>query len=111
MGPINSPFVRPFPPFALGLPLPFPVLFTRSPYPFSIEHCHTSLTLVVYTLAVARLHILLKSPSFLDTAYLSSSSPCGSATGSPASTLSFPLFHPPTHLARTVSFTVSDSHI
>ena len=98
----------PFSRFALGLPLPFPVLFARSPYAFSIEHRHTFLAPIVYMLAVAYLHILLKFPSFLDSAYLSS---CGSVAGSTAFTLSFPLFRPLTHLARRVSFTVSDSHI
>jgi hypothetical protein len=84
------------------------VLFARSPYAFSIEHRHTFLAPIVYMLAVAYLHILLKFPSFLDSAYLSS---CGSVAGSTAFTLSFPLFRPLTHLARRVSFTVSDSHI
>ena len=111
MGPINSLFVRPFSPFASGLPLPFPVLLTRSPYAFSIEHRHTFLTLVVCMLAVAHLHILFKFPCFLDTAYLSSLSPRGSVAGSTATTLSVPPFRPLTHFARIVSFTVSDPHI
>ena len=67
MGPINYPFVRPFFSFCFRPSAPIPVLYTRSPYAFSIEHRHTFLTLVIYTLAVAHLHILLKFPSFLDT--------------------------------------------
>jgi len=53
-------------------------------------------------LTVAHLDILLKFPSLLDTAYLSSSSPCGSVAGSTTFMLSFPLFRPLTHLARRV---------
>jgi hypothetical protein len=72
----------------------------RSPYAFTIEYRHTFLILVVYALAVEHLDVLLKFPSFLDTAYLSSSSPCGSVAGSTDFTLSFPLFRPLTHLSR-----------